>query len=202
MPTATTNRGRQVAGQASDEASNVASVAAERGGEIVRTAKEDAREIAGTVLARASEVTEQVTSQGRSLVEETRSQLQGQARAGTERIAGSLRQYGEQAQALAEGRPQDAPQLTEYAWKAADTCYGVADRVYALADDIEQRGFGGVLEDVQTFARRRPGAFLLGAVAVGFGIGRLVKANSEDEDEADEVDVNRRAAPARSRAVR
>jgi len=147
-------------------------------------------------------VTEQFTSQGRSLVEETRSQLQAQARAGTERVAGTLREYGEQAQALAEGRPEDAPQLTEYAWKVADTCYGVADKVYALADDVEQRGFGGVLGDVQTFARRRPGAFLLGAVAVGFGIGRLVKANAEEEDDAAEAEVNRRAVPARSRAVR
>ena len=197
-------RSREVAGQASDEAQNVAAAAAERGGELVRSAAEDARQIAGSVLSRAGDVTEQLSTQGRSLVEDTRAQLQTQARSGTQRVAGSIRQFGEQAQALAEGRPDQAPQLTEYAWRIADGCYGAADRLHGLADDIEENGFGGVLDDLQTFARRRPGAFLLGAVAVGFGVGRLVKANAEDEDDdTDELPPGgRRSAPSRSRATR
>lgn len=219
MPTATTSRvtdegsnvgrlasgrSRAVADQASEEAQSVVSTAAERSGEIARVAKEDARVVAETVRARAGEVTEQLATQGRSLVDETRYQLQSQARAGTERIAGGLRSAGEQAQALAEGRPEEAPQLSEYAWKVADNCYGAADKLHALAEDIEVRGFGGVLEELQTFARRRPGTFLLGAVAVGFGVGRLVKATGDEEsDEPDEGTTGtQRATPARSRAVR
>jgi hypothetical protein len=218
MPTATTSRvsdegtrvarvasgrTREVARSASEEASNVASVAAERSGDIVRAAKEGARQLAGTV--KAGEVTEQITSQARSLVGETRAQLQGQARAGTDRLAGGLRQFGEQAQALGEGRPEDAPQLTEYAWRLADSCYGAADKLHSLGEEIEQRGFTGVLDDLQTFARRRPGAFLLGAVAVGFGVGRLMKASgdeSDEEDESVEGTTGTRAVPSRSRAVR
>jgi len=221
MPTATTSRGsdegtrvgrvaagrsREVAGQASEEAQDVASAAAERSGEIVRTAKEDARQIAGTVGARLGEVTDQLSTQGRSLVDDARTQLQTQARSGTQRVAGTLRQFGEQAQALAEGRPHHAPQLTDYAWKIADGCYGAADRIHSIADDIEENGVGGVLDDLQRFARRRPGAFLLGALALGFGAGRLVKANNEDSDEEEDGDDelvagSRRALPARSRVV-
>lgn len=199
-----TGRSRQVAGQAADEAQSVAGAAAEKSGELVRSAKEDARQIAASVWARGGDVTEQLSTQGRSLVEETRAQIQAQARTGTQRTAGTLRQFGEQAQALAEGRPQDAPQLSEYVWKMADGCYGAADRIYGLADEIEERGFSGVLSDVQSFAKRRPGTFLLGAVALGFGVGRLVKANAEDEsDDQDELaETSTRAVPARSRAAR
>jgi hypothetical protein len=198
-----TGRSRQVAGEASEEAQNVAAAAAEKGGELVRSAKDDARQIAASVWSRGGEVTEQLSTQGRSLMQETRAQVQAQARTGTERTASTLRQFGEQAQALAEGRPEDAPQLSEYVWKVADSCYGAADRIYGLADDIEQRGLGGVLEDVQTFARRRPGTFLLGAVVLGFGVGRLVKANAEQEsDDEEEEETPRRAAPARTRGVR
>ena len=198
-----TGRSRQVAGQASEEAQSVAASAAEKSGELVRSAKEDARQIAASVWSRGGDVTEQLSTQGRSLVQETRAQIQAQARSGTERTAGALRHFGEQAQALAEGRPEDAPQLSEYVWKVADTCYGTADRIYGLADEIEERGFNGVLQDVQTFARRRPGAFLLGAVALGFGVGRLVKANAEQEDdEEEELETTPRAASARTRAVR
>lgn len=220
MPTATTSRvsdegtrvaraasgrGREVAGQASEEAQGVASAAAERGGEIARVAKDDVVQIAGSVRARAGEVTEQLSTHGRSLVEETRTQLQSQARAGTQRLAGTFRQFGEQAQALAEGRPDAAPQLSEYAWRAADGCYGAADKLHGLADEFEERGFGGALEDLQAFARRRPGAFLLGAVALGFGVGRFVKAQGEGEGDEpdDEPEVTtRRPAQARSRVAR
>ena len=221
MPTATTSRartegtqvaraaagqGRQVAGQAAEEAQDLKATAAERGGEIVRVAKQDARELAGTVRARAGEVTEQLSSQGRSLIEETRSQLQAQTRAGGDKVAGAFRQFGEQAQALAEGRPEDAPTLSEYAWKAADGCYAAADRIHGLAEEIETRGFGGFLQVVQGFARRRPGTFLVGALALGFGVGRLVKANSSDGDtdegESEEARAPRRALPAASRGTR
>jgi uncharacterized protein YjbJ (UPF0337 family) len=180
---------RFVANQAADEAKDVASSVAERGGAVVQVAKQDARQLAGTVRERAGEVTGELSSQTKTLVHETRSQLEGQAKAGAERLATSFREFGEQAQALAEGRPEDAPTLTDYAFRAADSCYGVADKLHALAEDVETRGVTGVLEDVQGFARRRPGAFLLGAVAVGFGVGRLVKAEKEQKQNQPDEDT-------------
>lgn len=220
MPTATTRRvsdegtqvastaaseGRQVAGQAADEAREIGSTAAERGGELVRTAKDDARQLVGTVKERAGEVTEQLSSQTRSLAEETKTQLETQAREGAQRLAGAFRQFGEQAQALGEGRPEDAPTLSDYAFRAADVSYGAADRLSNLADDIETRGVTGVLSDLQGFARRRPGVFLLGAAVLGVGVGRLVKAQSaQDEDDYDDgtIDVAPRAIPTRTQSAR
>ncbi|HVL28020.1 MAG TPA: hypothetical protein VM390_07720 [Acidimicrobiales bacterium] len=175
-------QGRKVAGQAKEQALDVASTATDRGGALVETAKQDARALAGTVRSRAGEVTEEVAAQTSSLVEEARSQVEAQVETGTLRLAVAFQELGEEAQALAEGRPEDAPRLSGYVFDAADRCYGAADRLHALADDIQDRGLPGVLDDVQDFARRRPGAFLVGAAVVGFGIGRLVKANRAEGD--------------------
>jgi uncharacterized protein YjbJ (UPF0337 family) len=176
-----------VASQAADKAKDVASTAGDAAGAVAHVAREDARALAGSVREQAGELTDQLSTQGRSLVEDARTQLRTQAAAGTGRMAGTFRELGEQAQALAEGRPEQATSLTDYVWRAADGFYGVADRLHAVAEDVETRGFSGVLDDLQTFARRRPGAFLLGAAAVGFGVGRFVKAQREDADEEEVV---------------
>lgn len=193
MPTATTSRARragadlaqeaseesrQVAQDAAGEAREVASSAGERGGALAGRAKQDARDVVQTAMERAGDVTEELSTQSRSLLNETTGQLQTQARAAAQQAAENLQRLGSEAQALAEGRPEDAPVLTDYAWKMADGLYGAADRLHGLAEDVETRGFSGVLEDLSAYARRRPGAFLLGAAAVGFGVGRLVKAGA------------------------
>jgi uncharacterized protein YjbJ (UPF0337 family) len=178
-----TGQGKKVAGQAKEQAREVASTAAEKGGALVETAKSDARSLAGTVRSRAGDVTGELSAQTRSLAEETRSQIQGQVETGALRLAVAFQELGEEAQALAEGRPEDAPRLSNYVFSAADRAYAAADRLHSLADDVQERGFSGVLDDVQSFARRRPGAFLLGAAVVGFGVGRLVKAGKDDEEE-------------------
>lgn len=213
MPTATTTRarragqdvaeetaseGRRVADEAAGEARQVASEAAERGSAVAEQATYEARDVVQTARARAGEVTEEISAQGRSLLEETTGQLEQQAKVGAQRAATSLQRLGTEAQALAEGRPEEAPVLSEYVWKMADGCYGAADRLHELANDVETRGFSGVLEDLSDYARRRPGAFLLGAAVVGFGVGRMVKAgagrNQPEPDGQREVITTRAGA--------
>lgn len=210
MPTATTTRARragadvaqQAAGQsrrvatdAADEARDVASNAAERGSAVAQQAKDEARDVVETARARAGEVTEELSAHGRSLLEQTTSQLEQQAQVAAQRAAGSFQKLGSEAQALAEGRPEEAPVLTEYAWKLADGAYGASDRLHQLATDVETRGLTGVLDDLSTYARRRPGAFLLGAAVVGFGIGRVVKAEqARRQSDGDDDATTRRPA--------
>jgi uncharacterized protein YjbJ (UPF0337 family) len=209
MPTQTASRarvknaaaeqGREVVNQAADEARDVASSATERGKALAETAKHEARQLTGTVRERAGEVTGEVSSEARSLADETRWQLEGQAREGTQRVAAAFRDLGGQAQALAEGRPEDAPAMADTVWRIADACYGASDRLYNLADDVEERGLSGVLEDVQNFARRRPGAFLLGAAVLGFGVGRYVKAEAAMRQERQQAEARQAPAQAQRR---
>jgi gas vesicle protein len=201
----TSEAGRNVASGAAEEAQQVASSAAERGGALIQQATENARQVAETVKTQASDVTSELVGSGRSLVDDARSRLQAEAVAVPERAADSLRSLGEEVQALAEGRPEDAPTVSQYVWRAADGFYGAADRLHAIAEDMQERGVSGVLEDVQTFARRRPGVFLLGAAVVGFGVGRYVKAEAaqrKEQKELEEQEASQAALPvARRRAI-
>ena len=113
-----------------------------------------------------TEVTRQATDQARQFVGEAQSQLKEQASSQTQRAAGGLADVGRQIRALSEGR-------SDSAGVAADAARQLADKIEELAERIEQRGFDGTVEDLRSFARRRPGMFLLSAAATGFVVGRL-----------------------------
>lgn len=136
---------------------------------VARTAKQDVRELAGTVRSQAEQVKGELAGQARGMLAETQGQLQAQADMQASRLASALFQVGGQAVALAEGRPEQAGPLVDYAEQAATW---LDDR----ASYIEERGLEGLATDVVDFARRRPGLFLAGAAVVGFGVGRLVRS--------------------------
>jgi hypothetical protein len=50
------------------------------------------------------------------------------------------------------------------------------------AERLESGGLEGVLRDVSSYARRRPGMFLLSAAGVGFLAGRLTRAARAGSD--------------------
>ena len=76
-----------------------------------------------------------------------------------------------------------APTLDE----GRETLLDAADRAYGISDDVQTRGIGGLLSDVQTFARRRPGAFLRGTAVVGVMAGRAARNAKADDDGEDEL---------------
>lgn len=186
--------GQEVASTAVDEGREVASEAASRGMEVVGAARQDARELAGTAKEQVSEVSQELMDQGRGLLEETRTQLEDQANTQVEQLAQTLRRFGTETRALAEGRPSEAGDFPGY-------LENVSGRLEGWADDLEARGVDGLVEEVKFFARRRPGVFLLGAAAVGFGVGRLIRAKSDEGDEAEEPPPARAARPVRRRPV-
>jgi hypothetical protein len=48
-------------------------------------------------------------------------------------------------------------------------------RVQSIAARLEEGGPQGIIDDVGSFARRRPGTFLLCAAALGFVVGRTIR---------------------------
>ena len=178
---------RRVASRAGDEAQDVAATVQEKGQQLTGLASRQARRVRGTALDQGSRVSGEVVEQGRTVVAEARTQLQDQANTQSRRLADALSQLGDEVRALADGRPEQASTVRPYVSNAADAVYDAADRVYGLAQDIDTRGLTGVLDDVQSFARRRPAAFLVGAALAGFGIGRAVRASSSDGQDATAV---------------
>ena len=156
----------QVASTAVDQGRQTASAAAGAATQTAGTAAEGAKQVASEATQQATEVTRQATDQARQLVGEAKSQLKEQASSQTQRAASGLADVGRQIRALSEGRPEGAG-------AAADAARQLADKVEELAGRIDQRGFDGTVEDLRSFARRRPGMFLLSAAAAGFVAGRL-----------------------------
>jgi gas vesicle protein len=174
-----------VASKAADEAQAVASTAQAKGQQVVGVAARQARRVGATAKEQADQVRGEVVEQARSLGEEARSQIEAQATAQSRRLADTLSRVGDEVTALAEGRPDEAEILGSYVADAATAVYDAADRVYGLARDIDEQGLTAVIDDVAAFARRRPGAFLLGAAVAGFAVGRAVRV-SKDEGQGDE----------------
>jgi hypothetical protein len=140
-------------------------VASEETAEVGRTAAEAGRRVAGTAAEQAVNLAQEAKAQARDLVGEARGQVQQQARNGQQKATDGIRALGRELREMAEGGQQSGP-ASEVARQAADR----ADRV---ADWLGEREPGDLVEEVRSLARRRPGAFLLGAALAGVVVGRL-----------------------------
>lgn len=157
-----------VASTATGQAANVATTAADQSREVATTAKAAAGDVASTAVEKAAEVTQEATAQVRNLVSETTTQVRSQAEAQTAKVAEGIAGLSDQLRALVDGRPEEAEMLRDYLQQGAS-------KLTAFSDRLQSQGLEGTIDDVQRFARRRPGVFLLGALGVGFGVGRLLR---------------------------
>lgn len=57
-----------------------------------------------------------------------------------------------------------------------------SDQLRRFADTIRQRGVSDMMDDVNRFARRNPAVFVGGALLVGIGIARFLKASANRGD--------------------
>ena len=138
-------------------------------------AKESGQHVKGVAQDEAAGVAQEAKSQAKGLLETTRSEVSEQASQQTKRAASGLSNLGEQLQALASGDPQEG--------QATDLVRQAADRVSGAARWMEGREPADLLADVQSFARRRPGAFIAIAAGVGLVAGRLTRGVAADAKE-------------------
>lgn len=136
-----------------------------------------------------SEMAAEVARQGRDLVRQAQDQLGDQAARGQQRLAATLHSLSNQLSGMADGSPQDG--------MATDLARQAAARADDAAHWLSSRQPAQVVDEVQSFARRKPGAFLALAAGAGLIAGRLtrgMRAASSDDQEP--------AAPAASATVR
>ncbi|MDT0188017.1 hypothetical protein Q9S36_48305 [Microbacterium sp. ARD31] len=148
-----------------DKARDTASTAADQGRQVAGTAKDEALSVASTAA-----------DQARSVVGDARqqvtSQLNDQATTGRDRLSETLRTLGDDLQQMAEGQGPAQGMATDLARE-------VSDRVRTLGSHLENREPSQLLDDARDFARRRPGTFLLGALAAGVVAGRMFRATAD-----------------------
>ncbi|MFE4542432.1 hypothetical protein [Arthrobacter sp. NPDC056727] len=140
-----------------EEASNVAGHAAAAAQGVAQTAKDEVANVAAEAKSSAKDLLSQVTSG-----------LSGQAGAQQQKAAEGIRTISSQLQATANAPDQQGV--------ASDLIRQAADRTSSVASWIENKEPGDLLNEVQGFARSRPGTFLLLAAGAGLLAGRLTRS--------------------------
>ncbi|WP_181024667.1 hypothetical protein [Rathayibacter rathayi] len=165
---------------ATGAAKEAAGTAKEQAGAVAGDAKQAASDVLSTGKDEAGNVVQEAKVQVKDLLDQSRSQLTEQAHSQKENAAKGARAFSDDLTALANGEGgQDN--------MAANLVSQAASRAQGVAQWLENRDPSQLLDDVRSFARRRPGAFILIAAATGLVGGRLIRAltaESKDDKEA------------------
>jgi len=154
QPDGTTNQSRTDV--AKDEASNVAGHAASAAQGVAETAKSEAANVAYEAKANAQD-----------LLHQAKSGLTTQAGTQQQKAAEGIRNISSQLHSMATAPDQQGV--------ASDLVRQAAERTSSMATWLENREPGDLLNEVQRFARNRPGTFLLLAAGAGVLAGRLTR---------------------------
>lgn len=156
------------------EESSTTGAAKEQAGQVAQTAQHAGTQVAGTVKEQAGAVTAEAGHQARNLLNQTRNEIADQASTQQQRVAGGLHSLADEIQGMVNGEPQDG--------MASDLARTASDKAREIADWLDRRDPASLLEEVRSYARRRPGVYL--AIALGAGIlaGRLTKGLTASND--------------------
>ena len=150
-------------------------VAKDQAGQVADTAKQAGAQVAGTVKEQAGQVTAEAGKQAKQLLSQAQSELSEQAGATQQRVAEGLHALADELTGMTKNSEQDGP--------ATDLARQAADRARAAAGWLGDRDPGSLLDEVRSFARRKPGTYL--AIAVGAGVlaGRLTRGLAAPADD-------------------
>jgi hypothetical protein len=138
-----------------DQAGQAASTAADEGKRVTAVAGEEAQKVAS-----------EAKRQTKVLLDDAKGQLDEQSRAQRDRVVQTLSSLGEDLDRMSSQSDSGL---------AAELVQQAAERVRGISERIDGREPAELLDEVRTFARRKPGTFLLGALAAGVVAGRLTR---------------------------
>jgi hypothetical protein len=136
------------------------------------------KHVADVAQEQASEVAEEAGRQGRDLLQQAQGQLEEQAAEGQRQLANRLLSLSDELRSMADASGQGG--------MAADLAHQVASRVRDAGQWLGDRKPGQVMDEVQSFARRKPAVFLALAAGAGLAAGRLTRGlkDSSSDDSA------------------
>lgn len=137
-------------------------------GEVAGHAKGRADDVAQNAKAEARGVASDAKDQAADVLDKSRVELRERAGEQAKALSSTLGDLAGQLDTMADGSDDPEAQVARLAKSAAGQLQKSADR-------LDDGGLDGLMDDMKRFARNRPGAFLLGAVATGFAVGRLAK---------------------------
>jgi hypothetical protein len=137
--------------------------AADLGGSTVQAGKHTAQ----VVQQQASDVAAEASRQGRDLLQQAQSQVGEQVAQGQQRLASEFLSVSEELRSMAESSQQNGT--------ASELARQAASRAHDVGRWLDARGPADVVNELQSFARRRPGMFLALAAGAGLIAGRLTR---------------------------
>jgi hypothetical protein len=148
--------------------------AQEKAQQTASTAADEGKKVAGTAKQEAQNVASEAQFQARSLLDDATTQVSEQSRVQRDRLVGTLHSVSQDLDKMAS--------QTDGSGVAADLVRQVSQRTRSIGDHLDGREPNEILDDVRQFARRRPGTFLLGALAAGVVAGRLARGAKAAKD--------------------
>ena len=159
----------------SDDASTT-DVAKDQAAQVADTAKQAGTQVAGTVKEQAGEVTAKAGQQAKQLLSQAQSELSDQAASTQQRVSEGLHALADELTGMAKNSEQDGP--------ATDLARQAADKAHQAAGWLSDRDPGTLLNEVRSFARRKPGTYLALALGAGVVAGRLTRGLTASSDDA------------------
>ncbi len=151
-------------------------VAQEQAAQLKGHAGEAGQQVLSTASDQATDVATDARAQAQDLLGHVRGELGAQASTQRDKAVQGLRSLATQLRSMAEGGEQSGT-ATQLAQRGSQTSE-------QAAKFLAEREPSELVEEVRSFARRRPAAFLLGATIAGVVAGRLTRgmrsASSED----------------------
>src|SRR6476659_2191012 len=156
--------------QGTGRADSKQEAAKDEAADVTRHAADAAQNVAETAKAEAANVAAEVKTNARDLLHLAKSDLTEQAGTQQQKVAEGLRSVAGELHSMAAA--SDQPGV------ATDLVRQAAERSSAVASWLDGRDPGSLLTEVKSFARQRPGTFLLLAAGAGVLAGRLSRSLS------------------------
>ena len=172
-------------GTSADGGASKTDAAKDEAADVKRQAADSAQNVAETAKTEAANVAAEVKTNAQDLLHQAKSDLTDQAGAQQQKVAEGLRSISSELHSMASA--SDQPGV------ATDLVRQAAERSSAVASWLDGRDPGSLLTEVKSFARQRPGTFLLLAAGAGVLAGRLSRSLSAG---APETHCRRHHAPA------
>jgi hypothetical protein len=144
-----------------------ADIVRDQAAELGRSGAEAGKHAADVAREQASEVAAEAGRQGMELLREAQSELSVQAGRGQQRLASELLSVSDELLSMADGSVGQG--------RAAGLARRASAGARAAGRWLEDRQPAQVVNEIQSFARRKPGAFLALAAAAGLAAGRLTR---------------------------
>lgn len=155
-----------------DQSQSTADTAKHEARGVADQAASSAGAVGGVAKQEASNVAQEATYQAKDLMRQGRQELMDQASQQQARAADGLRSIHRQLSSMASNTDQQG--------MGTDLVRQAAEKAGGFADWLDRRDPGSVLNEVKSYARRRPGAFLAIAAGAGLLVGRLTRSLADE----------------------